>query len=97
MKFYDEFSVVLLFGASVGLTIARVIVVAIPPFPVVVITSVTTGGMFVSNTPWLFVVVMNIVVLSNTVILLKVLSCARSQVSEANSYSGISVFPGEEF
>ena len=41
----------------------------IPPLPVVVITSVTTGGMLVITCPWLFVLVMKIVVPSNTVVL----------------------------
>ena len=48
---------------------ACVTVVAIPPLPVVVITSVTTGGTLVTTCPWLFVLVIKIVVLSNTVVL----------------------------
>jgi hypothetical protein len=46
----------------------------IPPLPVVVITSVTTGGMLVITCPWLFVLIMKIVVLSSTVVLSQVLS-----------------------
>jgi hypothetical protein len=49
-------------------------VVTIPPLPVEVITSVTTGGALIVNCPWLFVLVMKIVVLANTVVLLIVLS-----------------------
>lgn len=69
MKLYDDPPVVLLSEASVGLTMACVTVVAIPPLPVVVITSVTTGGTLVTTCPWLFVLVIKIVVLSNTVVL----------------------------
>lgn len=80
---YDYPPALSLLGASVGLTTAWVTVVVTPPLPTVVNTSVTTKGVLVITCPSLFVVVMNIVVLANTVVLELMFSNHQTQKLES--------------